>query len=112
MVGWEALLAAVGGMVLGMGITTLWHASRDRVHHRSRLAVSARIRRRVIPALERRADQLGIPLSARRQDLHDPTELAVALASAIEEAEHGADLAFKDTVEVPRSSLGPGRTGE
>lgn len=105
MTGWETLLAALGGMVFGAGLATLWLRSREGSAYRQRLTIAARVRRRIVPLLEQRADQLGIPPSERGLGLSDPIEVAFELARVIHSVEQSADLPFKDTVEASASSL-------
>ncbi|HJL19819.1 MAG TPA: hypothetical protein RMH99_29415 [Sandaracinaceae bacterium LLY-WYZ-13_1] len=72
---------------------------------RRRLELEAKVRRAVVPVLERRADTLGIPPARRGSNDDGPFVLAVALAEAIRHQEDSAELPFGDTLEVGRDEL-------
>lgn len=105
MAGWETLLAALGGLVLGMGVASLLSMQRDRRWMRQKVELETRLRREIVPVLERRADVLGIPPADRGQDGEGPIGLAITLAQAIRLAEESTELPFGDTVEVARKEL-------
>lgn len=111
MAGWETVLAAVGGLVLGMGLVAFLSRQRERRWMRQRVELETRLRRVVVPVLERRADVLGIPPANRGNDVDGAIDLTLALAGAIKQQEESAELPFGDTVEVARRELdGPTRT--
>ena len=101
----ETILAAVGGLVLGGGIAAYVYRQRERRWLRERLEIETRLRRVVVPVLERRAETLGIPTSARGANADGPVVLTMTLASAIRAEEESGELPFGDTVEVSRSDL-------
>ncbi len=105
MSGWETLLAALGGLVLGMGLASLISRRRGRRWMRQRVELETRMRREIVPVLERRADVLGIPPSDRGDDGEGPIALAITLAQAIRLAEESTELPFGDTVEVARGAV-------
>lgn len=108
MLGWETLLAAVAGMALGAGAMSVLARQRQRRWLRERVEVEARVRRFVVPVLERRANVLQIPPSERGADADGPLALSVALAQAIGAVEESTELPFGDTLEVARAELGEG----
>lgn len=105
MAGWETLLAAVGGLLLGGGAVALLSRRHGRRWMRQRVELETRTRREIVPVLERRADVLGIPPSARGHDGEGPIGLAITLAQAIRTAEESTELPFGDTVEVARGDV-------
>ncbi len=105
MLGWETLLAAIVGLAVGGGAAAVLSRQRERRSMRARVEIETRLRRMVVPVLERRADALGIPPAERGADDDGPIELAVTLAKAIRSIEESADLPFGDTVEVARREL-------
>jgi hypothetical protein len=105
MAGWETMLAALGGMVFGMGVASLVFRQRDRRGMRQRVELETRLRREIVPVLERRADALGIPPAERGHDGDGPIGLVITLAQAIRTAEESTELPFGDTVEVARKDL-------
>lgn len=111
MAGWETVLAAVGGLVLGTGLIAFLSRQRERRWMRRRVELETRLRRVVVPVLERRADALGIPTAQRGRDEDGAVELTLTLAEAIKQLEESAELPFGDTVEVARRELeGANRT--
>ncbi|HEY8431380.1 MAG TPA: hypothetical protein VIL20_23530 [Sandaracinaceae bacterium] len=105
MAGWETLLAALGGMILGVGVASIASRRRERRSLRQKLELEARVRREVVPVLERRAHVLRVPPAERGNERDGPIEVAVALASAIRRIEESIELPFGDTVEVARTEL-------
>lgn len=105
MAGWETLLAALGGMILGIGVASLASRQRERRWMRQKLELETRVRREVVPVLERRADVLGVPPAERGSEHDGPIAVAVTLASAIRLIEESSELPFGDTVEVARKEL-------
>lgn len=105
MAGFETAVAALVGLVAGATIATLVAASRARRLRKQKLEVETRIRRSVVPVLERRADALAIPPAARGSDGDGPIMIAVSLAQSIQAVEESGELPFGDTVEVARKEL-------
>lgn len=91
--------------MLGVGIAAYLYRRRERRWLRERLDIETKLRRIVVPVLERRAGALGIPTSARGQNADGPVSLTMTLANAIRGAEESVELPFGDTVEVSRSEL-------
>lgn len=102
---WELIAAGVGGLGAGLVMSALLLQRRLRGYARQRLERDVALRRLVVPVLERRADMLGIPPSARGPNTETPHELVLTLARAIGHLEESADLPFGDTVEVSREDL-------
>jgi hypothetical protein len=105
MVGWEIVLGALGGLALGSGLAAFFSRQKERRWSRQQVELEARLRRVVVPVLERRADVLGIPPAERGADVDGPVELAITLGRAIAAAEESGELPFGDTVEVSRQEL-------
>ena len=108
MQGWEAVLAAVGGLVLGLGLGVLLgrRGVQDGADtQRLREGVS-RLRTVVVPVLERHASTLGVPSVERGPVDGDGLEVALALGTAIQRREEREDLPFSDTLEISRGELG------
>ena len=106
MPGLETLIAALGGVLVGAGLSALFMRQRARQQEtRDRVEIEVRLRRMVVPVLERRADVLGIPPAQRGANEDGPIELALTLAHAIAIAETSGDLPFGDTVEVSKKDV-------
>ena len=105
MIGWESLLATFGGFVIGAGLAALLLRSRERAWARRKVELETRVRRVVVPVLERRADVLAIPPAERGSDDDGAMAVALALAAAIKAQEESAELPFGDTVEVARDDV-------
>lgn len=102
---WETVLAATGGLILGLGLGLVIARARERaLSHRLR-RLQARLRSTVVPVLEARAQALGIPPAERQSYQDDPIELAVGLSASIQRVEGDPNLAFSDTVEVARAEM-------
>lgn len=112
MAGWETLFAALGGLVLGAGLATFMGRQRERRWMRERVATESRLRRDVLPVLERRADTMGIPPSQRGQGVEDVVELVGELGRVIKREEESGDLPFGDTLEASRRELEDELAGE
>jgi hypothetical protein len=108
MAAWETLLAAVGGLVLGFGLG-LFFGRRSEVSTAKKLRrLKARMRASVLPILEGRAQQLGLPRARRSYDTEDPIEVAVDLSTSIIEYQEEQNLAFSDTVRLDKVDLDEG----
>ncbi len=105
MPGWEAMVAAIGGLAIGAGLAGVWARGRHARLLRERFELEASLRRNVIPVLERRADVLGIPPAERGREADGTVAVAMTLARAIKSQEESVDLPFGDTVEVDRARL-------
>lgn len=77
---------------------------------RSQLELETRVRRAVVPVLERRADVLAIPPAQRGSDVEGALAVALTLADAIKVQEESVDLPFGDTVELARDELARGKS--
>lgn len=99
-------MAAVGGLVLGLGIGLATGRARVRGLVRRMRQDRARIRASVVPVLEARAQTLGIPPAERQSFQDDPLELAIGLSASIQRVEGDPNLAFSDTVELARAEFG------
>lgn len=104
-IGLEIALAALGGAIVGAGVMTWVSRSRERAQLRERIELEARLRRDVIPVLERRADVLGIPASQRGHNADGTGLLVSTLARAIRNEEESGDLPFGDTLDASRAEL-------
>jgi hypothetical protein len=92
-------VAAVGGLLLGLGLgLSIGRRSGGNVAS-DRNATEARIRTVVLPVLERRADELGLKSSPPVDPKKDVIGAAVSLASAIQRSDIGRELGLSDTVE-------------
>ncbi len=107
---WETVLAAAGGLVLGVGLGLALARARERDLLRRLRNDQARVRASIVPVLEWRAEALGIPAADRQSLSDDPIELAIGLSASIARVEGDPNLAFSDTVEVSRAELS-GRRG-
>jgi len=103
--GWVALLAALGGLVLGIGIGLVLGRSREQRIRRRLDRLESRLRTSIIPVLEGRAHSLGLPRNSRATDGEDPVDVAVNLSSSIQRLEGDASLPFSDTLELSRKEL-------
>ncbi len=101
--GWETVLAALGGFLVGFALKSLLGASAQRARDERLRHAEAKARVAVVPVLERRADALGIP--RRALESQDSLGQALELASAIQHFEETHNLGFSDTVEMSRGDL-------
>jgi hypothetical protein len=101
----ETFVAGAAGFALGALIAAVILRSRAKAKRRRELELEARVRRSVVPVLERRAATLAIPPASRGSDDDGPIELAVSLARSIQLLEESGELPFGDTVEVARKEL-------
>lgn len=99
------MLASLGGLVLGAGLVSYLARRRERAWMRRQVEIDTRVRRVVLPVLERRADVLAIPSAKRGSNDDGALRVALTLAEAIKSQEESVDLPFGDTVEVAREEL-------
>lgn len=99
--GWEAVMAALGGLLLGLGLGVGARGRRE-------ASEAAELRRRVreldqevVPWLRARAESLGAP--SRTLDVpeaRDALETTAALLETIQRLEREEQLPFSDTMEL------------
>lgn len=100
MLAWQTVGAALFGLALGVVLAAWVSSHRERRWTRQQLEVEARVRRMLVPVLERRADALRIPTAERGVDEASPIDVALALSRAIGRVEESSELPFGDTVDV------------
>ncbi len=100
--GWETVLAAVGGLVLGLGLGVGWAGREQRRLRRQLAQGGASLRNSVVPVLAKRADALGLRVSLRPTPKATPLEEALAeaveLAEQLQEFGEENALPFSDTL--------------
>lgn len=106
MTAWETIVAAVGGLLLGLGLGLSIGRRSVAPSAGDKHTTEARIRTVVLPVLERRADELGIKSDPPADPHRDAVGAAVTLASAIQRSDKGRELGYSDTVELdsPRAT--------
>lgn len=104
---WVTVLAAGGGVMLGIGLGLAFARKRLAMVALRARRDQARLRASVVPVLEARAQQLGIPQDERQSHADDPVDVAVGLSVAIMRIDGDPNLAFSDTVELARAELDP-----
>jgi hypothetical protein len=95
------LLAAVGGLLVGLGLGVTIGRRGDARARTERVRVDAAVRTSVVPVLEARAEELGVTRSA---ESIDPVASAITLADAIRRHE-SRGLPYSDTVAVDKREL-------
>ena len=105
MAAWETLLAAIGGLILGFGLGLFFGRRSERSMAKRLRRMQARMRASVLPILEGRAQQLGLPREKRGYDTEDPLEVAVDLSTSIIQYQEEQNLAFSDTVRIDKVEL-------
>lgn len=95
------MLAAAGGVLLGLGVGVVLGRRGERELQRRLQDHASQLRRAVIPYLEERAAALGLPESDRHRHVRDPLELVVRLTVSVREGSERASLPYTDTVESP-----------
>lgn len=99
------MLAALGGLMLGIGVGVMIGRRQERAVRRRLTIFETQLRRSVIPVLERRAEELGLPSSDRAPKSEDAFEVSVGLGSSIRRYEDRHELPFSDTLEADRAEL-------
>ena len=100
MSGWETVLAALGGLLLGFGAGLVATRRRERALERRITRFSQQLRSHVVPVLEERAASLGLSPSERSSESDDPLTLAVSLAGSIQRFSDARTLPFSDTLDA------------
>lgn len=101
---WETILAAVGGLLLGLGLGLTIGRRGGRAARLEREAKEARLRTVVLPVLERRASELGAVGGVAVDRSADAVTAAVTLATAIQRSSTG-ELAYSDTVSMDATRI-------
>lgn len=99
--GWETLLAAVGGLLVGLGLGVTIGRRGDARARTERVRLEAGVRTSVVPVLEARAEELGV---TRAGASIDPVASAITLADAIRKHE-ARGLPYVDTLAVDKREL-------
>ncbi len=108
--GWETVLAALGGILVGLGLgMALARRSEARLRREFREALH-QIQTSVVPVLEDRAAAVGVPRQERSTASEHPLDLALALSSSIRRHvdQHSIaerELPFTDTVDIDPAAL-------
>ncbi|MEM9069620.1 MAG: hypothetical protein AAGE52_13995 [Myxococcota bacterium] len=97
MTGWESIVAAVGGLLLGVGVGLLLARGRDSALRQRMNKHLGVLRTNVIPLLESRAEAVELP-----DDVSEPLELVERLSTSLRRHEEAQELPFSDTVEFSR----------
>ncbi len=100
MAGWESVIAALGGLLVGIGIGMLLGRKRELTLRRRLTTHATELRSTVIPILEEHADKLGLPDSERCQESSNPLELTVRLSRSLGRHAEAQELPFDDTMEL------------
>ncbi len=95
-------MAAVGGVLVGLGLGVTIGRRGEARRRIERTRIEAAVRANVVPVLEARADELGVP---RPKDDVDPVASAVTLAEAIRRHDVRRELPFNDTVSLAARDL-------
>jgi hypothetical protein len=103
--GWQALLAAIGGLILGLGVGVVWARRSKHVAMLGLRRVDARVRASLIPVLEAQAHALGLSREERSPEYEQALEEAIELATLIQRLQEQNDMAYSDTVELSRKDL-------
>jgi CHASE1-domain containing sensor protein len=102
--GWETVLAAVGGVLLGGGLGLAVALRRERRSHRRQLQMESRLRVNILPHLVRHAESLGIAARAILES-KSPMDRASELVDAIDRHRELSGIAFSDTLDVTQERL-------
>ena len=92
-------MAAVGGLLLGLGLGLSIGRRASVGPSTDRGEIDARVRTVVLPVLERRASELGIRTTPRLDAHRDVIATAVTLASEILRSDATHEFAHSETVE-------------
>lgn len=103
--GWETVLAALGGLLLGLGLGLTLGRRRESGLRRKLTLLDSGLRRSVIPVLEDRALAIGLPVGERSRESTDPVRVSLELSASIRRFEESQDLPFSDTLEIDAEHL-------
>jgi hypothetical protein len=101
--GWETVLAAFGGLVLGLGLGMVFGRRHAQDADKAARRLRSRIRASVVPVLEGQALALGLSREERASQSEDPCDVAVDLSVSIQKFQDSHNMAFSDTLELSRS---------
>lgn len=101
--GWETVLAACGGLVLGLGLGMVVGRRNARGAEKLVRRLRSRVRASVVPVLEGQALALGMSRAERASQSDDPFDVAVDLSVSIQKHQDSHNMAFSDTLELSRS---------
>ena len=96
--GIEAILAALGGLLLGLGLGFAWAERKAEASVAQLRMRAAEIERRAMPLL--RATQRSGKGPASSPAGERPLDVTSSLLDALEHSQHADDLAFSDTMEA------------
>lgn len=102
--GWETVLAAIGGTMLGFGLGLVVSARRESSLRRHVTKLHAQVRDVVLPVLERQVDDSGLRFSERPKT-KDAIQRAVALAEALLKQSEREALGFSETIDIASDEL-------
>jgi hypothetical protein len=104
--GWEAVMAALGGLLLGLGLG-VGSVRRRELRETEELARRVRELEQVaVPWLRARAELLGAPPHALEQDsARDPLAATRALLDTVQRLEREDLLPYNDTMELEAMAL-------
>lgn len=100
--GWETLLAAVGGMLVGLGLGVTLGRRGEMRYRAEHARLEASVRTSVVPVLEARAEALGV---ATPEPVSGSVSTAVTLADAIRRHEARTELPYTDTLALDARAL-------
>jgi len=99
------ILAALGGLVLGLGAGLVIGRRRERRIAQRLVRVETRLRTSVLPMLERRASSVGVRREQRAIASDETIDVVSDLADSIRRYEDNPQMAYSDTLDVARESL-------
>jgi len=99
------VLAALGGLMAGVGLGVALARHGEQRLRRRIVEVDVQLRTVVLPLLERRAIELGLPPEVRSSHSDDALQITIDMSRAISRFTDDRELPFSDTVAAPRDSL-------